>query len=99
MPARTALSNAVYNPLRSTLIGNRAAFSTSRTAWSDAEKNAAVEKEEQNEVAGEVLGAKEDGRDAKSSSGAGEPNGAVEELQKTIKEKDVRIKELTVSMT
>jgi hypothetical protein len=47
-----------------------------------------VKKEADNEVAGEAMGATD-----KVESGTGQ----VEELQKTLKEKDLKIKELTVS--
>lgn len=57
-------------------------------------KQTKEKKEAENEVGGEVMGAAES---APKGEASGTAATATEELQKTIKEKDARIKELSVS--
>jgi len=82
-----ASARRVLNPLSATQSLNLFSTSTRVAKQDDEGKTAEGKKQADNEAAGEAMGATE----------KAEGGGAVEELQKTLKEKDVKIKELTVS--
>jgi hypothetical protein len=84
----------MLSPLSSTqALRTSSPFSTStRVAQNEKESRKTAEaKETENAAAGEAMGATEKGAEA------GKATAEVEELQKTLKEKDAKIKELTVS--
>lgn len=68
-------------------------MSTSSRLAQDAGKATEKQKEADNEAAGEAIGATDD---ASKGASAGDAQKAVAELQATIKEKDAKIKDLTV---
>lgn len=97
-----AIASTQRRALRSTAFASKqlppSFFSTSSRTSEQASKETVEKKKAENEAGAEVLGSESNKPDAEKSTKTEKDAGSgTAELEKTIKEKDARIKELSVS--